>query len=93
MQERVPDGPMRIGEFAESSDVSARTLRYYDRIELFSPVYVAPSTSYRYYSADQLPEIARIMALKDFGLSLEQIDRLLIDDVPVAELHGMLRLK
>jgi len=93
MQERVPDGLMRIGEFAESSDVSARTLRYYDRIGLFTPVYIDPSTSYRYYAADQLPEIARIMALKDLGLSLEQIDCLLIDDVPAAELRGMLRLK
>jgi DNA-binding transcriptional MerR regulator len=28
-------------------------------------------TGYRYYTADQLPRLHRILALKDLGLSLE----------------------
>ena len=50
-------------------------------------------TSYRYYSADQLPRLNRILALKDLGLSLAQIARLLDGDLPPAQIRGMLLLK
>ena len=93
MTEQVEDDLLTIGEFAEISGVPAKTLRYYDRIELFKPITVDPSTNYRYYSTDQLPEITRILTLKDLGLSLEQIAELLEDDLPLPELRGMLRLK
>lgn len=44
------------------------------------------------YSADPLGRLNRIPALKDLGLSLEQIGQLL-DELPAAQLCGMLRLK
>ncbi|MCI0475422.1 MAG: GyrI-like domain-containing protein, partial [Anaerolineales bacterium] len=50
-------------------------------------------TGYRYYSADQLPRLNRILALKDLGLSLEQIARLLSDKLTAEQMRGMLRLK
>jgi len=50
-------------------------------------------TSYRYYSAEQLRRLNRILALKDLGCSLEQIGRRLAEGLPPAELRGMLRLK
>jgi len=50
-------------------------------------------TGYRYYSADQLPRLNRILALKDLGLSLEQIAPLLRDKLTVEQMRGMLRLK
>jgi DNA-binding transcriptional MerR regulator len=67
----------KIGEFSKIAQVSGRLLRYYDEIGLFKPQYIEPETGYRYYSADQLPRLNRILALKDLGLSLEQIQRLL----------------
>jgi len=70
-----------------------KTLRYYDEIGLLKPAQVDRFTGYRYYSEDQLPRLNRILALKDLGLSLEQIGRLLDDDLPPAQLRGMLRLK
>jgi len=93
MQEQVPNDLLKIGEFAQTSDVPAKTLRYYDRIGLFKPVHVDPSNDYRYYSPDQLSRIARILTLKDLGLSLEQIAQLLEDDLSMSELRGMFRLK
>jgi len=51
------------------------------------------STSYRYYSADQLPRLNRILALKDLGLSLAQVAQLLDGDLPPEQIRGMLRLK
>lgn len=59
------------------AQVSGRLLRYYDEIGLFKPQYSEPETGCRYYSADQLPRLNRILGLKDLGLSLEQIQRLL----------------
>jgi effector-binding domain-containing protein len=50
-------------------------------------------TGYRYYSADQLPRLNRILALKDLDLSLAQIGELLDGDLPAEQMRGMLRLK
>gem|GEM_PF-5574872 len=88
-----PENLLRIGDFAEVRGVPAKTLRYYDRIEILNPAYVDPLTDYRYYSRDQPPRINPILALKDLGLSLKQIDELLEDDLALAELRGMLRIK
>ncbi|MBE9472709.1 MAG: MerR family transcriptional regulator, partial [Chloroflexi bacterium] len=67
----------KIGDFSRISQVSVKTLRYYDEIGLLKPAHVDRFTGYRYYSVDQSPRLNRILALKDLGLSLEQIARLL----------------
>jgi DNA-binding transcriptional MerR regulator len=83
----------RIGEFSKLSHVTVKTLRYYDKIGLLKPAEVDRFTHYRYYSASQLPRLNRILALKDLGLSLDEISRLLDDDLPPEQIRGMLRLK
>lgn len=60
----------RIGEFAALSGVSARTLRAWDELALFRPAWVDPATCYRACSPAQLPELRRIIALRDFGVPL-----------------------
>jgi DNA-binding transcriptional MerR regulator/effector-binding domain-containing protein len=81
-----------IGEFARLGGVSIRTLRHYDEIGLLRPATVDPDTGYRGYSAAQLGQINRIVALKELGLSLTQI-RLMLDGVTLGELRGMLLLR
>jgi DNA-binding transcriptional MerR regulator/effector-binding domain-containing protein len=81
-----------IGEFARLGGVSIRTLRHYDDIGLLRPATVDPDTGYRGYSAAQLGQINRIMALKELGLSLTQV-RLMLDGVTLGELRGMLLLR
>jgi DNA-binding transcriptional MerR regulator len=83
----------KIREFSKFTRVSVKMLRHYDELGLLKPVHVDPYTSYRYYSADQLPRLNRIIALKDLGFTLEQIGKLLDDQLPLAELRGMLRLR
>jgi len=83
----------KIGEFSRLSHVTVKTLRYYDKIGLLEPAEVDRFTSYRYYSASQLPRLNRILALKGLGLSLDQIARLLNDALPPDQIRGMLRLK
>jgi effector-binding domain-containing protein len=75
------------------SRVSIKTLRYYDEVGLFKPIDVDRFTGYRYYSASQLPRLNRILALRDLGLSLEQIAQALDEGVSTEQLRGMLRLK
>jgi effector-binding domain-containing protein len=83
----------KIGEFSRFSQVTVKTLRYYDQIGLLKPAEIDPFTGYRYYSASQLPRLNRILALKDLGLSLDQIAQLLEGDLSPDQIRGMLRLK
>lgn len=82
-----------VGEFARLAQVSKRLLRYYDEIGLLKPILTDPATGYRFYSAEQMPDLNRILALKDLGLSLDQIQRILRDNVSTEEIQGMLLLK
>ena len=63
----------RIGEFAELSGVSTKTLRHYDKVGLLRPATVGALTGYRYYTTAQLRELSWILALRDLGLSLPEI--------------------
>ncbi|NJN79691.1 MAG: MerR family transcriptional regulator [Anaerolineales bacterium] len=63
------------------SRVSVRMLRHYDQLGLLTPSQTDSFTGYRYYSANQLPRLNRILALRDLGFSLEQIAEMLNDDV------------
>ncbi|MET7376983.1 MerR family transcriptional regulator [Micromonospora arida] len=82
-----------IGDFARLGRVSVRMLRHYDSIGLLRPASVDPHTGYRFYSADQLRRLNRVIALKELGLTLEQVRAIVDDAVDVAELRGMLRLR
>ncbi len=83
----------RIGEFSRIALISIRMLRHYDEIGLLKPAHIDKFTSYRYYTAEQLADVNRIVALKDLGLTLEQIARLMHSDISQDELRGMLMLK
>lgn len=83
----------RIGEFSQMAQVTIRTLRHYDELGLLKPVHIDRFTDYRYYTIEQLPQLNRILALKDLGFSLEQIARSLKDDVTPEQLRGMLMIK
>ena len=84
---------MQIGDFSKLSFVTVKTLRYYDEIGLFKPARVDELTGYRYYLASQLPRLNRIVALKNMGLSLEEVARLLKDDVSVSSILDLLQAK
>jgi effector-binding domain-containing protein len=84
---------LKIGQFSRFSQVTTKTLRYYDQIGLLKPAEVDRFTGYRYYSATQLPRLHRILALKDLGLSLEQIGDLLEGDLSPDQIRGILRMK
>jgi effector-binding domain-containing protein len=84
---------IRIGDFSKLSRVPVKTLRYYDEVGLLKPVEVDAFTGYRLYEYSQLPTLNRILALKELGFSLEEIGRLLDDDLSVEQMRGMLKLR
>ncbi|MCA0454171.1 MAG: MerR family transcriptional regulator [Chloroflexi bacterium] len=83
----------RIGDFSKMCQVPVSALRYYADLGLLEPAHIDPFTGFRYYTLDQLPRLHRILALKDMGLSLEEIGRLLRDELSPDELRGMFRLQ
>ena len=65
-------------------------LRHYDAIGLIRPACVDAATGYRFYQASQLDELNRVIALKDLGFTLQQVQAILEEKVSAAELRGML---
>ncbi|GAA4237367.1 DNA-binding transcriptional MerR regulator [Streptosporangium album] len=82
-----------IGDFAKHGRVSVRMLRHYDAIGLLRPAHVDPASGYRLYEAGQLARLNRVIALKDLGFTLQQVQSILNEHVSVEELRGMLRLR
>jgi DNA-binding transcriptional MerR regulator len=82
-----------IGDFARHGRVSVRMLRHYDAIGLLRPARTDPATGYRYYTAAQLARLNRVIALKDLGFTLQQVQDIVEETVATEELRGMLRLR
>ena len=62
-----------IGEMSKLHRISIHTLRYYDEIDLFKPIYVDKESNYRYYSIDQFSQLDIIKYLKYLGTPLKEI--------------------
>jgi DNA-binding transcriptional MerR regulator len=71
-----------IQEIARLTGTTSRTLRHYDDIGLLAPTRIA-TNGYRRYDQRALVRLQRILLLRDLGLGLESIGRLL-DDQPDA---------
>ncbi|WP_421658510.1 MerR family transcriptional regulator [Leptothermofonsia sp. ETS-13] len=63
---------MRIGEFARLAGVTPRTIRYYESLGLLGPS-KREGAGFRYYSGVELARLQKINALKELGLSLDEI--------------------
>ena len=63
----------KIGEFSKLTNLSIRTLRYYNEIGLLIPEEVDIYTNYRYYSDQNLYQVKVIELLKKAGFTLEEI--------------------
>lgn len=67
---------MHIGELAERSELSLRTLRHYDEIGLLRASGRSEG-GFRLYSEDDLARLLVIRRMKPLGFSLEQMAELL----------------
>ena len=67
-----------IGELANLSQVSIRTLHYYDEIDLLSPT-THTDSGHRRYDDASLEKLYHILFLKDLGFELEKIKAIVSD--------------
>lgn len=61
-----------INKLSKLSGVSARTLRYYDEINLLNPIRVS-SNNYRIYSQKEVDLLQQILFYRELGVSLDEI--------------------
>jgi MerR family transcriptional regulator, thiopeptide resistance regulator len=66
----------RIGELAEQAGITVRTLHHYHRLGLLSPS-SRTSGGHRCYTSKDVVQLQRIIALRNCGLSLEEIGAVL----------------
>ena len=78
--------PKTIGQLAEQSGTSARTLRYYEDLGILAPQ--RGPNGYRLYGPCDERRLAQVMAMRACGLPLGTIARLLQD--PDASVHAAL---
>lgn len=83
----------KIGDFSKLSRVSIKALRLYDEAGLLKPSKVDEYSGFRYYAAEQMPRLNRILALKDLGFTLDQIGRILNEGLSAEQIRGMLILR
>lgn len=68
---------LTIGDFSRMTHLSVKALRHYHDIGLLEPVAVDPDSGYRLYDADQVPTAQVIRRLKDLGMGLDDVRRVL----------------
>src|SRR5688572_2541945 len=76
---------LRIGDFARLGRVTVKALRHYDEEGLLHPAEVDRNTGYRFYRAEQLIALSRILQLKDLGFSLNEIRPLIAEPSRLGE--------
>jgi len=84
---------MMIGQLAMSSGLSVRTLRFYADAGVLPALDRTPS-GYRLFAPDAVPRARLIRALRELGVGLEDIKRVLsaetsLDEVANAHLHAL----
>lgn len=87
---------LNIGDFSKLTHVSVRMLRYYDEHGLLKPDRTDKYTGYRMYSAKQLPDLQRIIMLRDLNFSIAEITEVLknwSNDFLVDQLHNKIHEK
>lgn len=67
---------LTIGLVARLYGITAKTLRHYDAIGLFTPAKVGEDNLYRLYAPEQLPELRTILFLRSMGLNLDSIQEM-----------------
>jgi DNA-binding transcriptional MerR regulator len=83
----VIERPLRIGEVAELTGTTPRTIRYYEEIGLLTGAERAHG-KHRFYTEGDVERVREILRLRDLlGLSLDQLSRLLEAETARAELR------
>ncbi|MBP2706728.1 MerR family transcriptional regulator [Microbispora sp. RL4-1S] len=75
---------LTIGEFAQLTHLSVRTLRRYHEAGLLEPATVDPGSGYRYYTSEQIPAAQVIHRLRELDMPLREVREVLTTSDPDA---------
>ncbi len=67
------DGLLTIGDFSRMTFLTVKALRHYHDVGLLEPARTDPSSGYRYYRAEQVPEARLIRRLRDLDLPVDDV--------------------
>jgi MerR family transcriptional regulator, repressor of the yfmOP operon len=83
----VTERTLRIGEVAEQTRTTPRTIRYYEEIGLLPGAADRAQGKHRWYTEADVERVNEIVRLRDLlGLSLDQLKQLLAAEAARAEL-------
>lgn len=83
----------KIGEFSKLCGLSIDTLYHYEKMKILIPDNINEYTGYRSYDAAQLVTVNKLLALKDAGFSLDEIAKILNNNLSNSVLLEMLEIK
>ena len=87
-----PEKPLRIGELAERTGTTPRTIRYWEELGLLGAESRREEGKHRAYSQAEVQRVSEIVRLRNLlGLSLEQLSSLLEAESARAHLREELR--
>lgn len=69
---------LKIGEVADFFQISVKAVRIYEKKGIITPAYIDPESGYRYYTPDQLHQLAALLELKALGFSLDEIKDVMV---------------
>ncbi|QPP05891.1 MerR family transcriptional regulator [Streptomyces bathyalis] len=75
---------LTIGQLAERTDVSVRTIRYWSDVGVLTPLRRSEG-GYRLYGAEAVARLELIRTLRELGLSLDEVSRVVRSEATVAE--------
>ena len=86
------DGYYSSGEFAKKSNVSVRTIRYYDQQNILKPSLLTDE-GVRFYTDSDFTRLQQILLLKYLGFTLDDIRNMTIGDSDYHVLKNSLELQ
>lgn len=81
---------LSIGDIAKITNVSVKSLRYYESLGVLFPAYINPDTKYRYYSPSQIRIVDAIQNCVRFGIPIRELTRYIGEDGKTIDYSGLL---
>jgi len=69
-----------ISEFAKLRNININSLRYYEKLGLLKPAIIDENNGYRYYSAEQVSILNKIILCIQLGIPLKEMVKFLDED-------------
>ncbi len=69
-----------ISEFAKLRNININSLRYYEKLGILKPAIIDENNGYRYYSAEQVPVLNKIILCIQLGIPLKEMMEFVDED-------------